>query len=403
MSKIDVKSLYKIFGPEPRKALEKLRAGMGKDDLLQKTGHTVGVSDASFSVAQGEIFVVMGLSGSGKSTLVRCLNRLIEPTAGEVTIDGEVISSLSTEKLRAFRQKKMSMVFQRFALFPHRTILQNVAYGLEIQGMGRQAREEKALDMLATVGLKDWVSVYPDQLSGGMQQRVGLARALAVDPDILLMDEPFSALDPLIRKEMQEELTELQSNMQKTIIFITHDLDEALKLGDRIAIMKDGRIVQLGTPEEILTNPSNGYVANFVTDVDRSRVLKAENVMIRPSALVKITDGPRLALRKMKREEFSSIFVIGEGRTLQGIVTVDRAIEAVEKKEKDLRNIVDEDVPVTSPEVTLLDLFPMAATARVPIAVVDDNRKLLGIIVRVSVLSGLIARGDDLDDVSNSG
>ncbi|HHU75731.1 MAG TPA: glycine betaine/L-proline ABC transporter ATP-binding protein [Firmicutes bacterium] len=376
---------------------------MGKDDLLQKTGHTVGVSDASFSVAQGEIFVVMGLSGSGKSTLVRCLNRLIEPTAGEVTIDGEVISSLSTEKLRAFRQKKMSMVFQRFALFPHRTILQNVAYGLEIQGMGRQAREEKALDMLATVGLKDWVSVYPDQLSGGMQQRVGLARALAVDPDILLMDEPFSALDPLIRKEMQEELTELQSNMQKTIIFITHDLDEALKLGDRIAIMKDGRIVQLGTPEEILTNPSNGYVANFVTDVDRSRVLKAENVMIRPSALVKITDGPRLALRKMKREEFSSIFVIGEGRTLQGIVTVDRAIEAVEKKEKDLRNIVDEDVPVTSPEVTLLDLFPMAATARVPIAVVDDNRKLLGIIVRVSVLSGLIARGDDLDDVSNSG
>jgi glycine betaine/proline transport system ATP-binding protein len=403
VSKIDVKSLYKIFGPEPRKALEKLRAGMGKDDLLQKTGHTVGVSDASFSVAQGEIFVVMGLSGSGKSTLVRCLNRLIEPTAGEVTIDGEVISSLSTEKLRAFRQKKMSMVFQRFALFPHRTILQNVAYGLEIQGMGRQAREEKALDMLATVGLKDWVSVYPDQLSGGMQQRVGLARALAVDPDILLMDEPFSALDPLIRKEMQEELTELQSNMQKTIIFITHDLDEALKLGDRIAIMKDGRIVQLGTPEEILTNPSNGYVANFVTDVDRSRVLKAENVMIRPSALVKITDGPRLALRKMKREEFSSIFVIGEGRTLQGIVTVDRAIEAVEKKEKDLRNIVDEDVPVTSPEVTLLDLFPMAATARVPIAVVDDNRKLLGIIVRVSVLSGLIARGDDLDDVSNSG
>lgn len=402
MSKIEVKNLFKIFGPEPGKAMEMLKAGMSKDDLLQKMGHTVGIYDVSFSVEQGEIFVVMGLSGSGKSTLVRCLNRLIEPTAGEVLIDGEVVTSLSSEKLRSLRQKKMAMVFQRFALFPHRTILQNVAYGLEIQGLNKQMREEKALEVLSTVGLKDWGSVYPDQLSGGMQQRVGLARALAVDPDILLMDEPFSALDPLIRKEMQEELTELQSNMQKTIIFITHDLDEALKLGDRIAIMKDGQIVQLGTPEEILTNPSTEYVANFVTGVDRSRVLKAENVMIRPSALVKVTDGPRLALRKMKEEELSSIFVVGEGRTLRGIVSVDRAIEAVEKKEKDLQNIIDEDIPITTPDVTLLDLIPMAVTAKVPIAVIDDNRKLLGIIVRVSVLSGLIAKGDENNDVSHS-
>jgi len=402
MSKIEVRKLYKIFGPEPGKALEKLKAGMSKEDLLQKMGHTVGVCDVSFSVEQGEIFVVMGLSGSGKSTLVRCLNRLIEPTAGEVLIDGEVITGLSPEQLRLFRQKKMSMVFQRFALFPHRTILQNVAYGLEIQGMAKQEREERALDVLATVGLKEWGSVYPDQLSGGMQQRVGLARALAVDPDILLMDEPFSALDPLIRKEMQEELSELQSNMQKTIVFITHDLDEALKLGDRIAIMKDGQIVQLGTPEEILTNPCTEYVANFVNGVDRSRVLKAENIMIRPSALVKETDGPRLALRKMKEEELSSIFVVGEGRTLRGIVTVDRAVEAVNKKEKDLRNIIDEDIPLTSPDVTLLDLIPMAITAKVPIAVVNENRKLLGIIVRVSVLSGLIAKGDENNNVSYS-
>lgn len=402
MSKIEVRKLYKIFGPEPGKALEKLKAGMSKEDLLQKMGHTVGVCDVSFSVEQGEIFVVMGLSGSGKSTLVRCLNRLIEPTAGEVLIDGEVITGLSPEQLRLFRQKKMSMVFQRFALFPHRTILQNVAYGLEIQGMAKQEREERALDVLATVGLKEWGSVYPDQLSGGMQQRVGLARALAVDPDILLMDEPFSALDPLIRKEMQEELSELQSNMQKTIVFITHDLDEALKLGDRIAIMKDGQIVQLGTPEEILTTPCTEYVANFVNGVDRSRVLKAENIMIRPSALVKETDGPRLALRKMKEEELSSIFVVGEGRTLRGIVTVDRAVEAVNKKEKDLRNIIDEDIPLTSPDVTLLDLIPMAITAKVPIAVVNENRKLLGIIVRVSVLSGLIAKGDENNNVSYS-
>ncbi len=400
MSKIEVRNLFKIFGPESGKAMEKLKAGMTKDDLLQKFGHTVGIDDVSFEVEQGEIFVVMGLSGSGKSTLVRCLNRLIEPTAGEVFIDGEVVTGLSPDKLRAVRQKKMAMVFQRFALFPHRTILQNVAYGLEIQGVNKQTREEKAMEMLSTVGLKDWGAVYPDQLSGGMQQRVGLARALAVDPDILLMDEPFSALDPLIRKEMQEELMELQSNMQKTIIFITHDLDEALKLGDRIAIMKDGQIVQLGTPEEILTNPSTEYVANFVTDVDRSRVLKAENVMIRPRALVKASDGPRLALRKMKEEELSSIFVVGEGRTLRGIVFVDRALEAVEKKEKDLKNIIDEDIPVTSPDVTLLDLIPMAVTARVPIAVTDDKRKLLGIIVRVSVLAGLIAKGDENNDVS---
>ncbi len=402
MSKIEVKNLFKIFGPDPGKAMEKLKTGMSKEDLLQKTGHTVGIYDVSFSVEQGEIFVVMGLSGSGKSTLVRCLNRLIEPTAGDVLIDSELVTSLSSEKLRAVRQKKMAMVFQRFALFPHRTILQNVTYGLEIQGLDKQTTEQKALEVLDTVGLKDWGTVYPDQLSGGMQQRVGLARALAVDPDILLMDEPFSALDPLIRKEMQDELTELQSRMQKTIIFITHDLDEALKLGDCIAIMKDGRIVQLGTPEEILTNPSTDYVATFVTGVDRSRVLKAENVMIRPSALVKASDGPRLALRKMKEEAFSSIFVVGEGRTLRGIVSVDRAIEAVERKEKDLKNIIDEDIPVTSPDAVLVDLIPMAATARVPIAVIDENRKLLGIIVRVSVLSGLIAKGDEINDVSHT-
>ena len=244
----------------------------------------------------------MGLSGSGKSTLIRCINRLIEPTDGEIYIDGENVTALSLDKLRLVRQKKLAMVFQRFALFPHRTILQNVAYGLEIQGVNKSAREEKAYAVLETVGLKEWSAVYPEQLSGGMQQRVGLARALAVDPDILLMDEPFSALDPLIRKEMQEELMELQGKVQKTIIFITHDLDEALKLGDSIAIMKDGVIDQIGTPEEILTHPATEYVANFVNDVDRSRILKAENIMVRPTAHVSSNDGPRVALRKMKEE-----------------------------------------------------------------------------------------------------
>ncbi|NLL20644.1 MAG: glycine betaine/L-proline ABC transporter ATP-binding protein [Firmicutes bacterium] len=398
MPKIEVKNLYKIFGPYPRQALIKLQSGWSKEKLLRQTGHTVGIHNVSFSVEQGEIFVVMGLSGSGKSTLIRCINRLIEPTDGEIYIDGENVTALSLDKLRLVRQKKLAMVFQRFALFPHRTILQNVAYGLEIQGVNKSAREEKAYAVLETVGLKEWSAVYPEQLSGGMQQRVGLARALAVDPDILLMDEPFSALDPLIRKEMQEELMELQGKVQKTIIFITHDLDEALKLGDSIAIMKDGVIDQIGTPEEILTNPATEYVANFVNDVDRSRILKAENIMVRPTAHVSSNDGPRVALRKMKEEALSSIFVIGEDRTLYGIVTVDRAVEAVKDKVTDLKKIVETDIPVTAPDTLIQDLLPLAATARVPIAVVDENRRLLGIIMRVSVLAGLVGGGGDDND-----
>lgn len=398
MPKIEVKNLYKIFGPYPRQALIKLQSGWSKEKLLRQTGHTVGIHNVSFSVEQGEIFVVMGLSGSGKSTLIRCINRLIEPTDGEIYIDGENITALSLDKLRLVRQKKLAMVFQRFALFPHRTILQNVAYGLEIQGVNKSAREEKAYAVLETVGLKEWSAVYPEQLSGGMQQRVGLARALAVDPDILLMDEPFSALDPLIRKEMQEELMELQGKVQKTIIFITHDLDEALKLGDSIAIMKDGVIDQIGTPEEILTHPATEYVANFVNDVDRSRILKAENIMVRPTAHVSSNDGPRVALRKMKEEALSSIFVIGEDRTLYGIVTVDRAVEAVKDKVTDLKKIVETDIPVTAPDTLIQDLLPLAATARVPIAVVDENRRLLGIIMRVSVLAGLVGGGGDDND-----
>jgi glycine betaine/proline transport system ATP-binding protein len=397
--KIEVKNLYKIFGPYPRQALIKLQSGWSKEKLLRQTGHTVGIHNVSFNVEQGEIFVVMGLSGSGKSTLVRCINRLIEPTVGEVYIDGENVTALSLDKLRSLRQKKLAMVFQRFALFPHRTILQNVAYGLEIQGVSKSAREEKAYAVLETVGLKEWSAVYPEQLSGGMQQRVGLARALAVDPDILLMDEPFSALDPLIRKEMQEELMELQEKLQKTIIFITHDLDEALKLGGVIAIMKDGVIDQIGTPEEILTHPATEYVANFVTDVDRSRVLRAENIMIRPTAHVSSNDGPRVALRKMKEEALSSIFVIGDDRTLVGIVTVDRAVEAVNHQITDLKKIVETDIPITSPDTLIQDLLPVAAAARVPIAVIDEHKKLLGIIVRVSVLAGLIGRGEDSGNV----
>ncbi|NMD42716.1 MAG: glycine betaine/L-proline ABC transporter ATP-binding protein [Firmicutes bacterium] len=392
--KIEIRNLYKIFGPNPKRYLKRLQGGASKEKLFRETGHTVGVNRVSFSVKQAEIFVVMGLSGSGKSTLIRCINRLIEPTSGEIFFDDKDITRLSPRELRLLRQEKVAMVFQHFALLPHRTILQNVAYGLEIQGIKKEAREKTAQAVLGSVGLKEWSDVYPEQLSGGMQQRVGLARALAVDPDVLLMDEPFSALDPLIRKEMQEELMELQEKMRKTIIFITHDLDEALKLGDRIAIMKDGSIDQIGTPEEILTNPATGYVANFVNDVDRSRILKAEHIMIRPTAHISASDGPRVALRKMREEALSSIFVIGHDRTLVGIVTVDRAVEAVKKRENALQKIVETDIPMTSPDTPIQDLFPVAATARVPIAVVDEKRKLLGIIVRVSVLAGLVGRGE---------
>jgi glycine betaine/proline transport system ATP-binding protein len=393
--KIEIKNLYKIFGTHSQQALRKLKSGMSKEKLFKETGHTVGVHNVSLSVDQGKIFVVMGLSGSGKSTLIRCINRLIEPTAGEIYIDETNVTKLSPQGLRLLRQKKLAMVFQRFALFPHRTILQNVAYGLEIQGVEKTSREEKALEVLETVGLKEWSTVYPEQLSGGMQQRVGLARALAVDPDILLMDEPFSALDPLIRKEMQEELMELQEKLQKTIIFITHDLDEALKLGDRIAIMKDGQVDQIGTPEEILTHPATEYVSNFVIDVDRSKIITAANIMIRPTALVSASDGPRVALRKMKKEALSSIFVVGDDRVLTGIVTVEQAVEAVKNKETDLKQIVETDIPLTAPDTLIQDLLPIAATAKVPIAVVDEKKKLLGIIVRVTVLAGLIGGGEN--------
>ncbi|MFP4516494.1 MAG: glycine betaine/L-proline ABC transporter ATP-binding protein, partial [Desulfovibrionales bacterium] len=273
MEKIQVRNLSKIFGSHPERGIALLEKGYSKDQIMKETRLGVGVDRATFSVEQGEIVVVMGLSGSGKSTLVRCINRLIEPTAGQIIVDGQDITALPPKELRAIRQHKMGMVFQNFALFPHRTVLQNAEYGLEIQGVDPETRKEHSMRALEQVGLKGWEDSFPVQLSGGMQQRVGLARALALDPDILLMDEAFSALDPLIRRDMQDELVALQEKVHKTILFISHDLDEALKLGDRIVLMKDGAIVQVGTPEEILTNPATEYVARFVEEVDISKVL----------------------------------------------------------------------------------------------------------------------------------
>jgi glycine betaine/proline transport system ATP-binding protein len=388
MNKIEVKNLTKVFGSNPKEGIKRLNQGQGKEKILEETGMTVGVNKASFEVKPGEFFVIMGLSGSGKSTLIRLVNRLIEPTDGELLIDGENITKMNKTDLMHIRRKKLGMVFQNFALFPHRTVQENVEYGLEIQGVPKTEREGKAQQSILDVGLKGYENSYPNQLSGGMQQRVGLARALANDSDILLMDEAFSALDPLIRKEMQDELLNLQSKLGKTILFITHDLDEALKLGDRIAIMKNGAIVQIGTAEEILENPANEYVYNFVEDVDRSKVLVASNVMKKPDVVTAWKDGPRVAVKKMEDAGISSIFVVDKEKHLKGILTIDAAIQAY-KEDKWVEDVLERDYHTTSPDTPLNDLIGVAAGSKYPIAVVEDD-KLQGIIVRVSILSGLV-------------
>ncbi len=388
VAKIKVENLTKVFGKKPKRALELLAQNKSKEEILRETGMTVGVNRANFEVKEGEMFVIMGLSGSGKSTLVRMLNRLIEPTSGNIWIDGENLVTMNKEKLRDVRRKKISMVFQKFALFPFRTILENIEYGLEIQGVSKEERRKKALDSLRLVGLEGYGDKYPDELSGGMQQRVGLARALVNDPDILLMDEAFSALDPLIRKEMQDELIDLQTKMQKTIVFITHDLDEALRLGDRILIMKDGTIMQIGTPEEILTNPKNDYVEKFVADVNRSKVITASKVMIRPETVNIEKDGPRVALKRMKKAGISSIFVTNRNRELLGIVHADRVAALIKAGEHSIASIIEKDIPQVDPDMTIDELLDIVSTSPVPVSVVADG-KLQGIIVRGAVLAAL--------------
>lgn len=358
-----------------------------KTEILKKTGATVGVYDVNFDVKEGEIFVIMGLSGSGKSTLIRLLNRLIEPTSGSIYIDGEDVSKLSKEELREVRRHKINMVFQNFGLFPHRTILENTEYGLEVRGVPKEERQEKAEKALENSSLLSFKDQYPNQLSGGMQQRVGLARALANDPEILLMDEAFSALDPLIRREMQDELLDLQANVQKTIIFITHDLNEALRIGDRIALMKDGEIMQIGTGEEILTNPANDYVREFVEEVDRSKVLTAQNIMV-PALTTNIeSDGPNVALTRMRNEEVSMLMAVDRKRHLKGIITADQALEA-RKQKRPLIDFLDENVMVIGKDMVVSDIFNIIYDSPTPLAVVEDG-KLKGVVIRGSVIEAL--------------
>ncbi|HES1452949.1 TPA: glycine betaine/L-proline ABC transporter ATP-binding protein [Streptococcus pyogenes] len=391
---LEVKHLSKIFGKKQKAALEMVKTGKNKSEIFKKTGATVGVYDASFEVKKGEIFVIMGLSGSGKSTLVRMLNRLIEPSAGSILLEGKDISTMSADQLREVRRHDINMVFQSFALFPHKTILENTEFGLELRGVPKEERQRLAEKALDNSGLLDFKDQYPNQLSGGMQQRVGLARALANSPKILLMDEAFSALDPLIRREMQDELLDLQDSMKQTIIFISHDLNEALRIGDRIALMKDGQIMQIGTGEEILTNPANDFVREFVEDVDRSKVLTAQNIMIKPLTTTVELDGPQVALNRMHNEEVSMLMATNRRRQLVGSLTADAAIET-RKKGLPLSEVIDRDVRTVSKDTIITDILPLIYDSSAPIAVTDDNNRLLGVIIRGRVIEALANISDE--------
>ncbi|MGR5156447.1 quaternary amine ABC transporter ATP-binding protein [Vibrio owensii] len=381
---IEISGLYKIFGPKPNSVIDRVKQGQSKDQILADTGHTVGLKDINLQINKGEIFVIMGLSGSGKSTMIRHFNRLIDPTMGQILVEGVDVIQLSSKELEEFRRHKMSMVFQRFGLLPHRTVVDNVAYGLEIQGIKKEARLAKANEWLETVGLKGYENQYPAQLSGGQQQRVGLARALATDAEILLMDEAFSALDPLIRSEMQDQLIELQEKLHKTIIFITHDLDEALRLGDRIAILKDGELVQQGSPDEILLHPADEYVEAFVKDVNRARALTVETVMQPPAYRIAATTIEE-ALIEMKRvKQDYAYHVTDDG--YQGVVTKESLLDAAKTDAaQELDEEIYEEVPVVSPDSVIEEVLPDTMSCDYSLPVVDDEGNLQGELERSAV------------------
>lgn len=384
---LEAHHLYKVFGRNPQHAVKRLKAGESRADVLN--AGTAAVIDASFTVERGEIFVIMGLSGSGKSTIIRMLNGLHDITDGEVVISGDDIAKAHPVALRGIRRDRVSMVFQHFALLPHRTVAANVAYPLELKGIGKVERLKKADEILSMVGLEGWGDKLPGELSGGMQQRVGIARALAADTEILLMDEAFSALDPLIRREMQEQLIELQAKLKKTIVFITHDLNEAMFLGDRIAVMRDGRIVQIGTPEDILTDPANDYVEQFVQDVDRARVLTASNVMEPARPVIADTAGPRAALRQMRESYMSATYVVGRDRNLVGMVMDRDAVKLVREGGSSLASVIKPVPHSVDENEVLMNLFIPSVESPLPLAVTDADGRLVGVIPRVTLLAAL--------------
>ncbi len=396
MAAIEIRDLYKIFGANPQRVFPMLEKGMTREEILDKTGNTVAINGVSFQIEQKEICVVMGLSGSGKSTLIRCLNRLVEPTRGDIFVDGKNIMEMNKHELLQMRRKTMSMVFQNFGLLPNRTVVDNVEFGMEVGGMEKEQRRKKAMDALSVVGLQGYEESYPHELSGGMKQRVGLARALANDPEVLLMDEAFSALDPLIRSQMQDELLDIQARLHKTIVFITHDLDEALNLGDRIVMLgPDGKIRQIGTPEQILSEPADDYVEAFVQNVDRTKVLTASTIMHRYPTITLPREGCSAAVRTMEKSTVSSVLAVDGDRRLLGIVTIEDAVEMRKQKERDIMKIVRNDLFTTRKETSIYDLLATAIETQYPIAVVDDNGKLMGAVDRATIMGEVNKLTDD--------
>ena len=386
-NKIEIKNLSIIFGHDKSKARKLIMEGKNKSEILKSTGCTVAVRNANLEIREGEVFVVMGLSGSGKSTLLRCINRLNEPTLGEVYINGENITRKSDKELQQLRRTELAMVFQHFGLLPHRTVLSNIAFGLELQGVPKVEREKKALRTVGLVGLKGYENQRVNELSGGMQQRVGLARALANDASVLLMDEAFSALDPLIREQMQDELLQLQASMQKTIVFITHDLHEAIKLGDRIAIMKDGEVVQVGTPEEILTEPANDYVERFVENVGRGRIIIASSIMKTKPVVARLKkEGPEAIIRKMREKNLFVLPVVGTDGQFLGEVSLKDVVNLRKQGIKEIDSVVTSEVPSVLESTTVEDMLTLLPKIKQVIPVVSDSNKLLGVVSPSSII-----------------
>jgi glycine betaine/proline transport system ATP-binding protein len=386
--KICIEHLIKIYGEKPHAALKMFREGKSKDDILQATLHVLGIADISLTVNPGELFVVMGLSGSGKSTLVRCINRLINPTSGHIYIDDEDVAHVNEKRMREIRLTKVSMVFQRFGLFPHKTVAENVEYGLLVRGVDKADRRQKALETLELVGLAQWANYLPDSLSGGMQQRVGLARALATDAEILLMDEPFSALDPLIRREMQDELLRLQKDLHKTIIFISHDIHEALKIGDRIAVMKDGCIVQIGTPSELITQPASDYIRAFTKDVNRAQILKAGSIARQTITLILGENSLTEALDKMLHHNLKQMYVVDRDGKLVGMVKKKFLEEAIRQGSEDLTSVMLQNFPKANANTSLENIFHLYQQGRT-VAVVDAEDKFQGVVEADDVLASI--------------
>lgn len=386
---LEARSLSVIYGSPKREVVRMMEEGSDKAGVYSKTGATVALWEVNFQVKRGELFVIIGLSGSGKSTLVRCFNQLLRPTSGHVLFEGREIDSMKKKELLDFRRDKVSMVFQHFGLFTHRSVMDNVAYGLEVRGIPPEERHAKALEFIRMVGLDGWEGKAISSLSGGMKQRVGIARALANDPEVLLMDEPFSALDPIVRREIQFEFLQIQRKLNKTVLFITHDIDEAFKLGDTVAIMRDGRIIQVDTPEEMSANPADDYVRAFIEGADRSQVLTAKNIMTVPACLIRARNDPAGAIREMSHGNLSSAYVVDDRMRLVGVIPMDAALKCLRDKTP-LSEAIERE-PVTTTEDTLLsDIIPLAAGTRYPIAVVDSDGVLKGIVSRAAVLSSLV-------------